>query len=385
MIILDQRCFYDEIDGMSFYDIVSSTSNTTLVFINNTAANGGSDLYGATPNSDCLVTLYKLNIWDTTSASSTLLYRHIFKFSSGLSSLFSDPKRVCLCDLSSQLMCANLSFIFYNTTRYPGEVFSLSLAVVGFEFGTVTGPVYANLFPQTNNSKSSLGKDQNVRQITYNNACSQLEFTLSSLNSKEIIALTANNTVVTKQDNSTFINSTINNYLYDILGEHQIPYTLLTVPVYIEVTLLLDCPPGFQLITQTKRCDCMTALKNIGIKDCSILDNTSYITRSGNQWVMPIPSQKGILYSKHCPLYYCNHSAITLNISDPDKQCALGHTGILCGACPPNYSLAIGSSRCLECSNGYHTMLLIAFAAAGILLVLFIKILDFTVATGTIN
>ena len=72
-------------------------------------------------------------------------------------------------------------------------------------------------------------------------------------------------------------------------------------------------------------------------------------------------------------------------MNDSYKQCALSRTGTLCGACPSSLSLAIGSSRCIECSNNYYTLLLIAFAAAGIVLVLFIKILDVTVTKGTIN
>ena len=375
-------CFYDEIDGMLFHDIVSDNQNITLVFINNTAANGGKDLYGATPNSFCHVTLYKLNIWNTQSIVSSYIYKYIFKHSSDLSSLASDPKRVCLCKSLSQLMCANLSYIFYNTTRYPGEVFILSLVVVGFEFATVTGPIYASLLPQANDSNSSLGRDQYVRQVTYDK-CNQLEFTINSLSSKETIVLTANNTKVTKQDHSTVINNKINSYLDNL--EHMIPYTLLTVPVYIDVTLLLDCPPGFKLYTETGRCDCITALKNIGINNCSINNNTMYITRSGNQWIKPAPTHKVIFYSKYCPFNYCKHTPINLNLNDPDMQCALDHTGILCGACSGEFSLAIGSSRCLKCSDGYHTLLLIAFAAAGVSLVVFIKILDLTVSTGTIS
>ena len=74
-----------------------------------------------------------------------------------------------------------------------------------------------------------------------------------------------------------------------------------------------------------------------------------------------------------------------MDINNPDLQCDFGRTGILCGACLENLSLAIGSSRCIECKEYYHLTLLIAFAAAGIALVLFIKILDMTVAIGTIN
>ena len=375
-------CFYDELGGIFFEELISDNQNITLVFVNNTAANGGTDLYGATPNSLCLVTVYKLsNIWRTKSVISSGIYRYIFMLSSDPSSSSSDPKRVCLCKSLSQLMCTNLSYIFYNTTHYPGEVFTLSLVVVGFEFGTVTSPIYANLLPQTNNSNSSLGKNQYVRQVTYDK-CNQLEFTINSHNSKETIVLTTNNTKVTKQDHSTVINNTINSYFN---FHSEIPFTLLTVPVYIQVTLLLDCPPGFQLYTETGRCDCITALKNIGINNCSINNNTAYITRSWNQWIKPAPTHEVIFYSKYCPFNYCKHTPINLNLNDPDTQCALDHKGILCGACSGEFSLAIGSSRCLKCSDGYHTLLLIAFAAAGVSLVVFIKILNLTVSTGTIS
>ena len=59
----------------------------------------------------------------------------------------------------------------------------------------------------------------------------------------------------------------------------------------------------------------------------------------------------------------------------------------LCHKCKKGYSIAIGSNECInnkKCSD-LHPMLLIFFAAAGILLVFFIKILNMTVSQGTIN
>ena len=44
-----------------------------------------------------------------------------------------------------------------------------------------------------------------------------------------------------------------------------------------------------------------------------------------------------------------------------------------------NFSLAIGSSRCIECPNGHNVALLLAFAAAGVFLVFFILVVDLTV------
>ena len=68
-----------------------------------------------------------------------------------------------------------------------------------------------------------------------------------------------------------------------------------------------------------------------------------------------------------------------------DIQCANNRSGVLCGGCRDNFSLALGSNRCLHgCSNN-SLSLIIAFAAAGIALVFFIKILNLTVSQGTIN
>ena len=50
-----------------------------------------------------------------------------------------------------------------------------------------------------------------------------------------------------------------------------------------------------------------------------------------------------------------------------------------------NFSLAIGSSRCIECSNSHNVVLLLAFGAAGFCLVFFILALNLTVTQGHIN
>ena len=94
----------------------------------------------------------------------------------------------------------------------------------------------------------------------------------------------------------------------------------------------------------------------------------------------------GIMYNRFCPLLYCNSGNKTVDIGDdPSKQCASNRTGILCGACKDSFSLAIGSSRCIECPNSHNVVLLIAFAAAGVLLVFFILALNLTTTQGLIN
>ena len=375
-------CFYDrlEFEGLSLIKLFRSIVTVTLVFRDNMATNGGRDMYGSTLNNCCPVAITDGNEEYPLELESFLIMKYIL--SETPLAISSDPKRVCLCDSSSQPMCANLSHIFYNTTRYPGEVFSLSLAVVGFNFGMVTGPVYANILPQANNFESSLGNGQRVRQIEHN-GCTKLDFTVNSHNSKEIIVLTVNSTVITKADDPSIISDFTNPLVLNIF---PIPLPLLVVPVYIQVTLL-DCPPGFVRTNKTGRCDCIPDLKEIGINNCSIFETIPYVTHSENQWIQLTSNSNSILTSKYCPFNYCKQKLINVNLNNPDEQCALNHSGTLCasGACLSNLSLAIGSSRCLECPDNNHTALLIAFAAAGILLVLFIKILDLTVTKGTIN
>ena len=90
----------------------------------------------------------------------------------------------------------------------------------------------------------------------------------------------------------------------------------------------------------------------------------------------------GILLARYCPLDYCKSGEKIINLNiDPklNAQCANNHAGILCGGCETNYSLAIGSSRCIRCSNDSSLLLFIFFIAAGLLLVIFILALNLTV------
>ena len=102
--------------------------------------------------------------------------------------------------------------------------------------------------------------------------------------------------------------------------------------------------------------------------------------------------------SQYCPLNYCKIESIQLTLQDnasnrPDSQCNYRHSGILRGGCQPGLSLALGSEQCLHCSNAYihcsnayiHLFYIVPFALAGVLLVLLIKLLNFTVCHGVIN
>ena len=118
---------------------------------------------------------------------------------------------------------------------------------------------------------------------------------------------------------------------------------------------------------------------------CGVSDQA--IHRSGTLWVNAFVTgntSNGVILHKYCPFHYCKEEEVDVNLNNPETQCAFEHSGILCGACQPGLSLAIGSAQCLSCSNTFLA-LLIPFAIAGLVLVAFIKFLHLTVTVATIN
>ena len=169
--------------------------------------------------------------------------------------------------------------------------------------------------------------------------------------------------------------------IFRLAGYVQEP--LQYTPVYVSVQLL-DCPPGFTLTGQNS-CDCNERILSNHLT-CNI--NNQTVHRHGNIWVNATFSgntSNGVIVHKHCPFEYCKPEQLDVNLTHPETQCAFDHYGTLCGACKPNFSLALGGSQCLpNCSNKY-LLLLFAFILAGFALVVFIKILNLTVSQGTIN
>ena len=143
------------------------------------------------------------------------------------------------------------------------------------------------------------------------------------------------------------------------------------------------CPVGFQL--SQGECICDRQLQSF-TTECNIEGRT--ITRSSNFWMSPHYSENdtyiGLILHPHCPFDYCLMGTRNVSPSDPDSLCAHNRSGILCGACQQNFSLTLGSSRCLKCENAYLG-LIIPLALFGIALVVFLFVLKLTVAIGTIN
>ena len=370
------QCFYQLPDVRNISDL--STLISSLNFYNNTSENGGDDIYGASLIDWCSVT----DGSEVRSKGATKLF-HFHTHPKGYSSsISSDPKRVCLCDEYGTPQCANISHIFLNQTRYPGESFNLSLVLVGDEFGTVSGTVYATLLKQEH-SEYKLDPIQRSQEVGFKK-CNDVEYSIHSTRNEETLVLTAEKASIELYGNAKKVKSYIND------SKNQsgvIPPGLLLTPVFVNVTLEV-CPLGFQLENNTLSCQCISTLTKAGIENCEISNHTGLIHRSGTVWIMASYNgneSNGVVVHNSCPYHYCKEQDVPTDLRYPDTQCALDHSGILCGGCLPNLSLALGSNQCLPCSNNNHLALLVFFITAGFMLVIFIKVLDLTVAKGTIN
>ena len=318
-----------------------------------------------------------------------------------LSPVSSSPLRVCFCDSDgNQPQCKDLSRIFIDVSTFRGEEFTLSACVVGYDFGTTSGSVYTEFLYK--DPPASLKQSQYEQITNVDGHCSTLNYTVYTSSATKMLQLrtTGTSQFALYGDRKTLVNrrsqyvESLEVCLRDYNshnGTGCLGESLLTSPVFINVTLLPGCPPGLTLTVNNTTCSCFSVLPKESFS-CVIRKKIGYI-----QWLKNSPpvwvnatfdgdKANGIIYNRFCPLYYCKSGEKTVNVEDdPSGQCTSNRAGILCGACEKNFSLAIGSSRCIECPDSRNVSLLLAFLAAGVVLVFFILALNVTVTQGLIN
>jgi predicted outer membrane repeat protein len=383
-------CFYQLLD----YDEISTYS---IKFINNSAATGGDHIYGASLKNGCFLA--------EDSISSYEIFNQFFWFDPGYDSLLSavsaDATRACICDENGLPVCKTADV---GILTYPGAQFSLPVVVVGGDYGTTTGTVHVSFLNETSTSLLGSSNQQHDSElITKNSECSRLNFSVNSNESSDIMFLTVQEahiksveefyydytyriciTIHLFDDNDTIYYDDYDDY--DDCDKIETDIKSRSTPLFVFIDFL-PCPSGFILSGNPTGCQCHPVLTANGV-DCILNQLNGYHRwNSTNLWIQAVDNDesKAIIFSTHCPFRYCNPSGKDVNLSNPDSQCAFNRAGILCGGCKKNYSLAIGSSRCIHCQNNNNLALLILFIAAGIFLVLFIAALNLTVTQGMIN
>ena len=338
-----------------FFQVILNTSQDLdtihVELANNSAEYAGSALYGGSVDY-CFVFGAKKSGPD--------IFDRVFEIEpyTGPSTVTSNPFTVCFCN--ENLGTPDCSIESLEKTVFPGQNFNVCVVVVGQRNGPAPGVVLSDFpnRPQEGNSPT-LGNLQDSQKVA--TTCTKLNYTVySSIRYEEIIL------AVQQTDG---IQSCMH-------------------PRYINVSLY-PCPVGFLLRHNRADCNCAPVLADNGVK-CRIDYQT--IHRRTPTWIgyhfAAENVSDGIIFHQHCPLDFCKSYDINIStnieVIYQDEQCNSNRTGILCGACPNTLSLVLGSSKCLPCSN-LNLLLLIPFALAGLLLVVFLIACNLTVSEGTIN
>ena len=369
-------------DMHCFYQVLHSTETDSYVFNfeNSSAVHGGIDIYGTSLLSNCLVssdTSHRLNASQHFNLSSN----------DGLSSVSADPSRICVCEFEKPKCADDLSNIFFSRNVYPGETITFSVVLTGGDFGATVGSVHAGFLGHTSLLRKSNGQSsQEINQPR----CIDVRYTLYANESTNYVMYLSPYIFASEDQLKSYFDSM--NYTQQNITtyhkENRILYGLLTTPVFINITTL-PCPLGFS--EKDSECVCDNRLRDLSPDlRCNISDGHAFMEWSGSLWlgVNNDTNNLKLEYGDFC--WYCSESWKTINVldvteADFDVQCQSNRGGRLCGKCLTGYSLAIGSSRCILCSNNNNVSLIIFFAAAGFLLIFIIISLNLTVSQGMIN
>ena len=378
------------------------SSSYNISFSNNMAINGGNNIYGAPLNCYCTVFTGKNETVRSINPSVAALFS--MNKNNHQSSISSTPYRVCRTDSHDSIVsaCANPAQIFNREiTVYPGQAFSFEAVLVGFEFGQVTGTVNAQLL---NHHSTEIWPECSRFQRIETPNKTNLSYTLysSDISESVVLVLTAekrNDIDKNLEEEELSLRGAVDEFN----STGIISSDLLTTPVYINIRFKPECPPGFKLRQHpniTTGCDTCKETQSI-YNGCHCLENfdsvmeclfdsnheEGYLCLKKPVWVNVIQelNDSKMLFSNECPFDYCNANLSSITV-DPNNSslCNNNREGKLCGKCMEGYSLILGSNRCGDCSDEYVGLLAV-FAAAGILLVLFIIVLNVTVSKGAIN
>ena len=262
-------------------------------------------------------------------------------------SISSDPFQVCMCEYG----IANCSIIELCRQPYPGELFHFPVVATGQRDGVV--PAVVRAFFAESDGNISLAQFQDTQNVKAD--CTDLYYQMrsSAVNKTAMLVLYADGPCGTDG-------------------------------IVLNISLqFLPCPPGFSLNSSEMMCGCEPRLQKY-TTGCNITERT--LMREGEFWVGYDNYSQALILHPHCPFDYCKPATdcISFSLNNSDLQCENSRSGLLCGECKSGLSLALGSSKCIQCSN-LHILLLFPFALAGITLVLFLLICKLTVAAGTIN
>jgi predicted outer membrane repeat protein len=270
-------------------------------------------------------------------------FKKLVEYEATSLAITSHPMKLCSC--SDSYSSSDCGPRHINVTKMYGEVIKLSLVAVDQD----GNPVPAVVRARYEEISASLDIGESNRKIS--EECAVFDYHI-------------------------FTTETRAELVVEPVGHCQ-NSPLSTIRVHVTMT---PCARGFE--RQEDRCVCDRRLsKHLNITVC----NRESLSLRAKALTWLRYDDMYLKFSKNCPLDYCTSNTDNISLSSPDEQCANHRSGVLCGACRENYSAALGSSKCLHCKTSSSIWLIIAFAIAGMALIAFLLLFNFTVSKGTVN
>ena len=314
-------------------------NTTPLVFEKNTAEMRGSVLYGGLLN--------KCNFRSERYTSALQLFNMSIVNGSGDKdhSISSDPTQLCYCNMG-KLNCAEKT---WSRSIYPGQQVEVSVVATDQLNLTISVLIHTAV-----RSGHNLTVSETISYETREN-CTSRNYSVTPKNLFNQLELYPSN----RSGNTIHLNVNI---------------------------AFMSCPIGFEQSNFTGKCICDHRLWQY-TNSCDI-DRQAILRNASSTFWLNVSynsgTPEGFIHHPFCPLDYCTTESKDINLKDPDEQCDVNRSGLLCGKCKEGLSVVLGSSQCKKCNNNYLA-LLIPFALAGVLLVILLFLLHLTVAAGTLH
>jgi len=267
----------------------------------------------------------------------------------------------CLCDSDNSYNignCLTTKSLALNESVVPGRSFNLSIIAldvvgsVGFS-DRLFGDVYHT---DNTDGKLSLADNQYVRPFFItNNTCTTTDFTVFPRS-------------YNYPDNGTLELSLLQQF---------------TLQIFFNLS---NCSEGFMLEdigNSMFGCVCDNFFIQRVDGDFSCDATTGNITRQHRQaWLSVIDG--GLQYVRICTPTFCHEDLISYDLSEEDVLCVNHHSGRVCGGCEDGFGRVFGSNTCKKCDNTW-LFTIVLYAILGVVLVLMLFVLKFTVTLGAIN
>ena len=238
-------------------------------------------------------------------------------------------------------------------SAFPGQIFNISVLASNYNGTAIPTLIEASLSFKSSEFAQIIGEKE---MLIFSNNCTN--FSLSyKLNS----------------DNTT------TSAIEVVLSQYpDQKYATANVSIALQ-----SCPWGFQLNNGT--CECANYnVHTQGYMECDLttgsVQKQSWIwigcSRQGNE-----SCQNKVMVGMKTKN---NNNDTFVTAEDIDRQCKEGRTGLGCGSCLGNYSVVLGTDKCMKCSDSYLGLVPL-YMLAVILLILFLMAFNVTITNGYLN